>query len=164
MGAVDQRALCHGALGAGLGEAGRDHHQATRAGCRSVGDGVGHPFRRHRDQRQIDRGAGVGGPPVGRQARHPLGAAVHRHDRPGETAVAQVTQHGRADPLAAGAGAVDRHRPRGQQPGDRPGLGELLPGLLHLAGPLGGRDREGQVHHAVGVLALHLIAEVAEHP
>jgi hypothetical protein len=80
----------------------------------------------------------------------------------GEPGVAQVTQQSGADALPAGAGAVDGHGARGQQPRDGARLGAVLPIPLHRLGPLGRRDREGQMHHTIGVLAVHLVSGVGE--
>jgi hypothetical protein len=158
----DQRALRGRAVGAGLGEAGRDDHETTRAGRGRVGHGRSDCLRRYGDQRQINRTGGLRGRPVGRKTSHALGSAMNGDDRAAVPAIAEVAQHRRADALAAGARAVDRDRARADQAGDRPRLGAVLAALLHLAGLLGRGDREAQMHHAIGVLALDLISGVAE--
>ena len=164
---ADQRPLGGRAVGAGLGEAGRDDHQAVHARrAAASATTAATASGGHRDHRQVDRRPRRR-PPTGTRAAPPPCDALGctGTTAPGVTAVAQVPEHRRADALPGGAGAVDGHRRAGASSRaiERASVRCSRPRCTSSATSVG-RDREAQVHHAVGVLALDLVAEVGEDP
>ena len=120
------------ALGAGLGEAGRDDHDRGHPGPAALLDHRHHLGRRHAHHGEVDLVGDVEHRRIRPDAGHGCRLGVHGMDgaaertagRPGE----QVAQDPVADAARRPAGADDRHRSGLEQPGDRLALGTCGPG------------------------------------
>ena len=150
-------------------EARRDHHQRPDPALPAFLGDAGHGRRRHGDDRQVDALGQRG------RRRHAAGAfqfghgRVDRVDRAGEAAAQDVPQDRPPDRPGPPARADHRDR-RGPQHvlqarhAGRPfALGHRLAVGAERDVGLAGRQREGQVVHAVGQGAVGLQPGVGEH-
>ncbi len=112
--ALAQRRLARGPLGAGLLEAGADHHHRLDAVAPAGLDDREHVRRRDDDHGEIHRAGHVGDGRIGLDRLDHLGLGVHREDRAVESPAQQVVEDLGADRAAGARGADHRHRARPQ--------------------------------------------------
>jgi hypothetical protein len=137
---LQHRLLCGApVLHRDLPEAGGDDHGGEHpAGAQGIDD-PGHRLGRHADHRHV-RGDGQGlDRRIGQNAGNRLVGRVHRHDRPFESALEQISHQQRADRARAVRGADDRDRRRRKQTIQIPSAHDVPP----TRGSMGPHRRRG---------------------
>ncbi len=151
----------------GLGEAHGDDEQRAHAGGGTVAGDLDDVFRRHDDDRELDRSRNVADRVVRRKRLDDIGLRVDRVDDPLELRAEEVAQHLGADGSPPTGGADDGDRLGLQEAldgGDRGHPLALLESLLGDIGERGGQLDRDRVRRRVQVDREAALPEHVDHP
>ena len=156
-------ALGPGAVGAGLGESGRDHAHRPHAGGERGLDRRVDRGGRHADDHEVD---GLGHLLDAVHRRHPgdgLPGAVDGERPAGEPALDDVAEHGPADRARPRRRADHGHRPRLEERLERPADGGVVTAVDSGEEAVTGRDPQPHLDLAPLERPLDVVPRVGEH-
>ena len=149
-------------LGAGLGEAGRDHAERAHALAQRLVGRLQHPRPGQADDRQLDLVRDPRDRVVPAHSRDRLAAAVDRVRRAVEVRLEHIAEELAADRAAPARGADHGDRARLEEGAQRGGHGDVVAFLDACLKCLGRRDRKADLHFAVLELAHDVEARPGE--